>query len=108
MAGNEAGRLQYVIHHEMTNPTTEMVIRYIAGLKPGKAFTEPYPGIERKFDTDEGKALLGTPNGSGTAWLLYDHRDEIQKRLDLVRVWAIGNIFQELPDVHMLIKLKDP
>ncbi|KAL8646923.1 MAG: hypothetical protein Q9210_005855 [Variospora velana] len=39
-----------------------------------------FPGLEFGMDTDEGKALLGTPNGIGTARLLIDRARQLGKR----------------------------
>lgn len=39
-----------------------------------------FPGLEFGVDTEEGEALLGTPNGMGTAWLLYDRSRELGRR----------------------------
>ncbi|KAI9695499.1 MAG: hypothetical protein M1820_008601 [Bogoriella megaspora] len=35
----------------------------------------PWPGVTFDTDTDEGKALLATPNVGGVAWLLIQHKE---------------------------------
>ena len=61
------------------------------------------------FSWDDAKALLGTPGNLGVAWMLYDHRDEIQKKLDWVRVWSTPDEHgMALPVYNMVIRLKDP
>lgn len=40
------------------------------------------------MNTDEGKALLGTPNGKGVAWLLINHKAQLgMKQIKEVKVW---------------------
>lgn len=42
-------------------------------------------------ESEEGKALLGTPNGRGVAWLLVRHRRQLgRKTVAGVRVWVDG------------------
>ena len=106
-AGDQARELEYIIRHLITTGDTINTIRYILALLDEEVGA--YPGITRGFDTDDGLALLGTPNLSGVAWMLYDHRNKIQKRPDFVRIWrynpnAGGNIVY----YNMLLKLKDP
>lgn len=48
-----------------------------------------YPGLEFGMETDEGKALLGTPNGRGTAWIVMDHLGEMGRRRFRCRVWRV-------------------
>ena len=40
----------------------------------------PWPGITFSLESDEGKAILGTPTGLGVAKLLLDHRDLLGRK----------------------------
>jgi len=48
------------------------------------------------MESEEGKALLGTPNGRGVAWLLVQHRARLgRKTVGGVRVWVDGTCVEE-------------
>ena len=74
----------------------------------GKEFA-PWPGTgDIPMDTDEGLALLGTPHGSGAAWLLADHRALIRKKVGSVvifleRLYPEGQVYS----LNLLWKLVD-
>ena len=104
-AGNQASQLEYIFRHTIDTVETVNVIEHIVALSGGGALGG-YPGITRSLNTDDGLALLGTPNAKGPAWMLYDHRDKIQKRIDWIRVWTYKR--QGEAEYDMLIKLKDP
>lgn len=38
---------------------------------------EEWPGTTFDMTTDEGKAILATPNGAGVAWWLIDHKSQL-------------------------------
>lgn len=40
------------------------------------------------MDGEEGKALLGTPNGLATAWLLYDRYGQLERMAPRVTSWT--------------------
>lgn len=52
-----------------------------------------WPGLEYKGDNDELKALLATPNGLATAYILIDHSYELKRRDELTRRVLQVNIF---------------
>ena len=68
--------LKAVFRSRIVNADTKNIIFEIA---EKKGFDGPpaWPGMEFKMDTDEGKALLGTPNGNGVGWLLFSHREQL-------------------------------
>lgn len=80
--GEEAknGELKYVFRHEIENSDTSAVIEHIFGLgggaQDGAGLVWP-PGVTFRMDEDHGKALLGTPHGSGVAWLLIQHKKQL-------------------------------
>ncbi|KAH7400637.1 hypothetical protein DE146DRAFT_781153 [Phaeosphaeria sp. MPI-PUGE-AT-0046c] len=45
--------------------------------RPQVSKIPPWPGITFKTDTAEGEALLGTPNGSGVAYMLIEHGEAL-------------------------------
>ncbi|KAB8213322.1 hypothetical protein BDV33DRAFT_210321 [Aspergillus novoparasiticus] len=53
----------FVRHHEDGSRDTSMV--------------EEWPGKSYDMSTDDGKAILGTPNGAGVARFLMDHKQEL-------------------------------
>ncbi|KAL8896243.1 MAG: hypothetical protein Q9207_007800 [Kuettlingeria erythrocarpa] len=86
--------LQYVGHENIIGPSTRAVVK---GLLEERRTTPnaplrapPFPGLTFGMDTEEGQALLGTPNGVGTARLLIDRAKELGKRDLKVTVWSYG------------------
>ncbi|KAL8772420.1 MAG: hypothetical protein Q9209_002371 [Squamulea sp. 1 TL-2023] len=47
-----------------------------------------WPGLTFEIDTEEAQALLGTPNGLATAYILADRAKELGKRSLSVTIWA--------------------
>jgi hypothetical protein len=41
---------------------------------------ELWPGITFDIQSEEGKAILGTPYGSGVAWMLIQHSKALRER----------------------------
>jgi hypothetical protein len=62
--------------------------------------TEHWPGRLFKPDSEEGKALLGSPNGLGVAWLLIQHKQQFG-------VCCVDEIrfFKTASGMHMLLKI---
>ena len=47
-----------------------------------------WPGISFEVESEEGRAILGTPNGSGVAWMLGQHKGQFAgKRVERVTVF---------------------
>jgi hypothetical protein len=59
------------------------------------------PSIGWDIDEDEAKALLGTPNGCGVAWLLVQHR----RKLGWKAVQHVGKIL--CADVSLISILRN-
>lgn len=105
--------LKYIFQVICTNDDTKDVTNYI--LNPDHDFRRLARAPEwnqRKIytmDSDEGKAILATPNGRGVAWMLIQHRDLMgQKRVKSMSVFSVlgsGGVYQgptllfELEDV---------
>jgi hypothetical protein len=69
-----------------------------------------YPSIGCHIDEDDAKALLGTPNGSGVAWLLAQHRQELGwKTVEYVTVsWDQGAVQLAFQIGNVRVEAKDP
>ncbi|KAL8692093.1 MAG: hypothetical protein Q9218_002822 [Villophora microphyllina] len=92
MGRKDPGRLRYLGHEDVINEETEEVMDYVFERKhPG--MDPEWPGEEFGMDQDEGLALLGTPNGYGTAWLLIDRAQSLGRRVTevKVRIWKNDN-----------------
>lgn len=48
--------------------------------KSGREMYEEWPGVTFNAASEEGKAIFGTPNGSGVVWLLAQHQKQFGKR----------------------------
>ena len=78
--------LRYVFRMQIANVDTESIVSRVMG---GVA-ASVWPGKTFKMTTDEGKALLGTPHGSGIAWLLAQHKKQLGlKTVDEVTVYRL-------------------
>ena len=68
------------ISHYGDSVASEMVVQHVtSGLEPRKSG----PCLEYEFDadSDEGLAILRTPEGAGTAYLLVQHREGLGRRV---------------------------
>ncbi|KAL9011837.1 MAG: hypothetical protein Q9173_003353 [Seirophora scorigena] len=66
--------------------------------KHGGANSKPFPGLEFGMDTEEGRALLGTPTGVGVAWLLIERWKELGRRIPRVRIFNMALTVIRIPD----------
>jgi hypothetical protein len=94
--------LKYIVRHDIENPSTNAIIHvliqhYITSPCSYNIFDTgcPYcsqhiiwPGLTFELDTEEGLALLGTPNGRGVVWLLNQHAELMGKRVGKVSMWC--------------------
>ncbi|KAF2448498.1 hypothetical protein P171DRAFT_518017 [Karstenula rhodostoma CBS 690.94] len=78
--------LKYIIRHGVANSITQSMVGHILDIHDvGKPV---WPGIELSMDTDEGKAILSTPNGWGVAYLLAQHKAQLGlKTVDKVTIF---------------------
>lgn len=87
LASNPA-RLRYVGHHFISNDDTKAIIDRI--LQTAYKTNTPnvaWPGFLASVNSDEGKALLATPNGVGVAWLMMERAAALGRRRPVVRIW---------------------
>lgn len=73
--------LRYIARDVVNNDETSAVMNYLFARDSADPRNVPWPGLEYSGDSDEGKALLATPNGRATAWLLIDHAGEMDWRV---------------------------
>lgn len=88
--GQPASDLRYVFRYNITNPITHSVVAGILS-KHGQS---PEPWMECKVSPNslDGKALLGTPNGVGVAYLLIQHKKEFgSKRVGSIDILTVSN-----------------
>ena len=68
------------VSHYGDSVASEMVVQHVtAGVQPRKS--GPYLEYEFDADSDEGLAILGTPEAAGTAYLLVQHREGLGRRV---------------------------
>ncbi|KAF2798547.1 hypothetical protein K505DRAFT_357393 [Melanomma pulvis-pyrius CBS 109.77] len=78
--------LSHVFRRLIRNPETRSVIDRI--LRDESKEPEMWPGFTLNIDTQPGKAILGTPNGSGVAFLLFEHKRQLgHKYVDRVTIY---------------------
>lgn len=78
--------LKHVFQCSVQNPQTEEVISRILNNR-GQHLTA-WPGITVDTNTEEGQALLGSPNGSGAAFLLIQHKRQLgHKVVDRITIF---------------------
>ncbi|KAL8787207.1 MAG: hypothetical protein Q9213_002318 [Squamulea squamosa] len=86
---NEPETLRYLGREGIINTASKSIMDEIFVKAVGTTLV-PWPGISYGLNTDEGKALLGTPNGVAIAWILIDRYRELGKRELRVRIWTTG------------------
>lgn len=79
--------LRYLCHDAVTNKDTTGIMKQVFNNGPAKTLVR-WPGLTFGLDQEEGQALLGTPNGLGTAWLLIDRAKELGPRMPRVTIFS--------------------
>ena len=79
--------LNYVLRLGIMNHDTYQVLGNIfAG--HGLHQCHSWPGLTFDIESEEGRAILGTPNGSGVAWMLIQHKAQLgEKKIKKVTVF---------------------
>ena len=104
-AGINTDSLRYMVDHLVVTRLTVSVIFEV--LRRLSETLDVWPGTgDIAMETDEGKALLGTPHGSGIAWLLADHRALIPKKVDSVIIFSDSDDPRN-QNINLLWKLKE-
>jgi len=87
IAGENAKNLRYVFRSPVANTEAQWLINRAFQLSSKELST--WPGVEFEMTTDEGKALLSSPNGAGVAYLLFTHKRQLgRKTISKVTVFA--------------------
>ncbi|KAF2243987.1 hypothetical protein BU26DRAFT_569871 [Trematosphaeria pertusa] len=73
-----AQNIKFVFQTPIENADTKAIITQ-ALFKAGKEL-RPWPGVTFSMHTDEGKALLGSPNGAGVAFMLIQHQQQLGRK----------------------------
>ena len=97
--------LRYIFRLLISNPDSQALMS--KALENVGAKISQWPGQDFGRSTKAFKALLGSPNGSGVAWLLINHKEQLGKKT----VWKI-TVFRhegaaEDADPSMLLWLED-
>ncbi|KAI4190528.1 MAG: hypothetical protein LQ346_004904 [Caloplaca aetnensis] len=92
IAGNQKSQLRYIVHDDIVTPATRKWMEYIEVASPDTNFL-PWPGQLYDLQSDEGKALLATPHGVGLAYMLADHRYELDGKIyPVVCMWTAPSV----------------
>ncbi|KAF7186262.1 hypothetical protein HII31_12337 [Pseudocercospora fuligena] len=100
LCGNKP--LRYVIRNSVRNPDTLRDLRQIYGVSTFEGLPVAdsplgeYPGKTLTGDSEEGEAIIGSPNGRGVAFLLYQHKKTFgdTTHIKSMKVW---NADQDIP-----------
>ncbi|KAL8869117.1 MAG: hypothetical protein Q9174_004511 [Haloplaca sp. 1 TL-2023] len=85
----DPGRLRYLGNDYVSNPTSESIIAQVLREQGKEGVEIPYEErLTFGMDTDEGKALLGTPNAGAVAWICMHRFQELGKRRLEVSLWT--------------------
>ena len=85
------GNLKYIFRMTIQNIETCCVLDKVLRLSTQTRY-DVWPGLTFDIESEEGQAILGTPNGSGTAWLLIQHKKQLgDKRIERVTVFYAEN-----------------
>jgi hypothetical protein len=84
-SGLDIKGLKYVIRYHIVNTDTKWIIQQAAG----ESSLITWPGVNIPMSDEKGRAVLGTPNGVGIAYLLATHKAQLgQLTVESVRVWS--------------------
>ncbi|KAA8646797.1 uncharacterized protein ATNIH1004_005472 [Aspergillus tanneri] len=110
---NNVKKLRYFLRYHVVNLDTLAIIKEITN---GYTTLQEWPGTEFTIykkvkgqvqGTDEGKALLRTPNGVAVAYFLLTNKRVLGKRIpDTVRIWKTQEgLNEDITWVHMLFHI---
>ncbi|KAK3677536.1 hypothetical protein LTR78_002386 [Recurvomyces mirabilis] len=100
----DVSRLTSVFQVKVNNVYTRPLVLFLLQKHLGKAVTD-FPNLQNRviwsMDSEAGRALLGSPNGAGVAWLLIQHKETLgQKRIKNVIVYVDKWQREEAPRSH--------
>ncbi|KAL9581881.1 MAG: hypothetical protein Q9212_003628 [Teloschistes hypoglaucus] len=98
--GAQPNVLRYIFKHDVVTFSTKNIMRIAAGLEPeleekqgqGEDLSAAWPGLQFSPDSQQFKALMGTPHGKGVAYLILQHRNEMPtKNIESITVFTTSN-----------------
>ena len=96
---------EYIFRTPVENANTEALIQ--KALSNVKKELDLWPGVDFEMSTDEGKAILGSPNGAGCAYLLLQHKAQLGvKTISKVTVFQDDGAAKPRPP-SMVFHVKD-
>ncbi|GAB1210761.1 hypothetical protein APSETT445_009559 [Aspergillus pseudonomiae] len=117
----ELRNIKYFVRHHVINDASLDVALEVASGKPlpprkkdeprDTSMVEEWPGKSYDMSTDDGKAILGTPNGAGVARFLMDHKPELgvkaPSKVTLFKTTGHTNLTTNQPEdwVHFLFEI---
>ena len=101
-----APSLQYIFRDKVVSADSKHIMDIVMGnTSPEPDQLEaPFPGKTFDVDSDEGAALLGTPHGTGIAYLLIDHADTLGKRH--IRITIFTGVVAEQNKYFLIFELQ--
>ncbi|RFU33648.1 hypothetical protein B7463_g2679, partial [Scytalidium lignicola] len=93
IAASNVGNLKYIFRALITNEDTKSMVDE-AFQRKGETIGAWEDRVVFGMDTEEGQAILGSPNGSGVAWILINHKDNNLlgiKTIQSVTVWQVDS-----------------
>ncbi|KAF2125415.1 hypothetical protein P153DRAFT_300080 [Dothidotthia symphoricarpi CBS 119687] len=71
--------IKYIVRCGIQNTATCSILSKIIHRQDRDTF-DLWPGMTFDINSEEGQAILGTPNGSGAAYLLAQHREQLRHK----------------------------
>ncbi|KAJ4380220.1 hypothetical protein N0V86_004529 [Didymella sp. IMI 355093] len=97
--------LKYFFNVAITNVATQQAIRRV--LKTTNSAYGPWPGATFGADTEEGKVLLGSPNGRGHGYFLAQHKAALEGNVYISKIQVFhGETDPFIP--NMLFHVEQP
>ncbi|KAL8717319.1 MAG: hypothetical protein Q9225_005425 [Loekoesia sp. 1 TL-2023] len=97
--------LRYIGRDNIINEDSKGIMKDIFDKGEAKGPVK-WPGLTFGLDTQEGQALLATPNGVATAWLLIDRARQLGRRIPMVTIFSpfpnTGGYYRMLWDLRPL------
>ena len=98
--GNDAGctkNLEWIIHTNVVNDVSALVMDTITH---AALHHPPWPGLIYPTETEQGKALVGCPNGYGVLYMLGQYRDRLgPKTVEYAAIFGDANFAFHLVDL---------
>lgn len=95
-AASNVGGLKNILRSNIINlDTRNMMDTALQMMTPPQAIGFWGSQVTFEMTSDQGKALLGTPNGGGVAWILINHKAQLGiKTISSVTIWKTTEIAQ--------------